>query len=379
MVLAVLDELRGDDAAGAVTVLTPLAAEDRRVADTEGVDVVAFGPVQIVLAVVGALLCRLTGGRISGGAAVAAIHRCDAVADVSGISFVDGRGPVTLAYNVLLVLPALLLGRPVVKVSQAMGPFELRSTRLAARWVLPRMAGLLARGARTQEHLEQLGVPGDGRAGDVAFLMQTTEADAAWAETQASAPFVAVSPSQVVADQAAPLGIDYLAHVVRIVDRLTEHHDVVLVAHSARPGQPAGRLNDVPLCEDVLAAVQRPDRVRLAPVDASPRQLRALIGRADVLVASRFHAMISGLATVTPVLVVGWSHKYREVLDEFGCAHLASDFREVDPDTTAGLALDLVAGRDEAAAELRTHLPAVMSSARRSLDVLQHAISRSAR
>ena len=59
--------------------------------------------------------------------------------------------------------------------------------------------------------------------------------------------------------------------------------------------------------------------------DLSAGELRHLIGLGEVLVTSRFHAMISGLSTCTPTVVVGWSHKYREVLDDFGLARYGMD------------------------------------------------------
>jgi len=378
MVLAVLDGLRREEPDTDVTVMTPLAAEDRGAAEREGVTLLPFGPTEIVLAVIGAVLCRLTFGRVAMGP-VRALRTADAVADVSGISFVDGRGVATLAYNVLLVLPALLLGRPVVKISQAMGPFEQSATRSAARLILPRLTGLLARGRGTLEHLEELGVRNDGLAADVAFLMQTTPDDDDWAAAEVDRPFVAIAPSQVVADQAKRIRLDYVGHIIEIVDELSTDHDVVLIAHSARPGRPAGRLNDIPLCEEILARTATPERCRMASPTATPRQLRALIGRSDILVASRFHAMISALATCTPVLVVGWSHKYREVLAEFGLEELASDFRELDAAGTAARARKLLDRRAAVSEQTCTALPTVLDSARHNLDVLQHPPLRSDR
>lgn len=374
MVLAVVDRVRRDDPEARITVLSPLAHDDGPAARSLGVELEPFGPSDIVLAAPLALLARLTGGRLPRRGPAPSLRDADVVADVSGIAFVDGRGLVTLVYNVLLVLPALLLGRPVVKIAQAVGPFDERPNRLAARVVLSRMAGLLARGRRTEEHLRELGVAFDGVAADVAFLMEVGDEEQDWArEVAGDDPFVAVVPSQVVLDQAEPLGLDYVANVVAVVDALAEHRDVVLLAHSARPGHGASRLNDIPICEEALRRVARPDRCRLAPVDATPRQLRALIGRSDLLVASRFHAMISGLATGVPSLVVGWSHKYREVLADFDVPELALDFRAARPDAVAAQAVEALERRDEIAATIAAALPEVLASAERNLEVLREA------
>lgn len=53
-------------------------------------------------------------------------------------------------------------------------------------------------------------------------------------------------------------------------------------------------------------------------VDANPLVLKRVLGDATVAVASRFHAIVSGLAQGTPTLAFGWSHKYAELLKDFG-------------------------------------------------------------
>ena len=59
------------------------------------------------------------------------------------------------------------------------------------------------------------------------------------------------------------------------------------------------------------------------------QQVRAVISRADILITSRFHGMVSGLACSVPTLVVGWSHKYKEVMDQFGLAGHALSTKEL--------------------------------------------------
>jgi colanic acid/amylovoran biosynthesis protein len=46
--------------------------------------------------------------------------------DLAGVSFIDGREKF-LPFNILTILPAMLLGVPVVKFAQAMGPSRIRS------------------------------------------------------------------------------------------------------------------------------------------------------------------------------------------------------------------------------------------------------------
>ncbi len=56
-------------------------------------------------------------------------------------------------------------------------------------------------------------------------------------------------------------------------------------------------------------------------------ELRRLVRVCDVVGVSRFHAMVGALAESVPVAVMGWSHKYAEVMDSFGLARVVLRLR----------------------------------------------------
>ena len=126
----------------------------------------------------------------------------DVVVDVAGISFADGRGIPITVYNALMTGLPLLLGVPTVKAAQALGPFRNPVNRLLARLVLPRLAAVCARGARTREHLDSLGLRNVTDVADLAFSLD--EAASLPPAVQASVdslggPYVVVMPSSVSA------------------------------------------------------------------------------------------------------------------------------------------------------------------------------------
>jgi colanic acid/amylovoran biosynthesis protein len=55
-----------------------------------------------------------------------------------------------------------------------------------------------------------------------------------------------------------------------------------------------------------------------------------LIGIADTAVTSRFHGIIAALTMATSLLIVGWSHKYEEVMGMFGSNNLTLDSSNLD-------------------------------------------------
>ena len=72
---------------------------------------------------------------------------------------------------------------------------------------------------------------------------------------------------------------------------------------------------DLPLSESLSAACGGLPIVQLR--DA--RDIKAYISRSTVVVTGRFHGLVNGLATGVPSFAVSWSHKYGELLGDFGC------------------------------------------------------------
>lgn len=311
--------------------------------------------------------------------AMRAIMGADVVLDLAGISFVDGRGIPILVYNFLMTGIPKLAGARVVKCSQAMGPFKDPINRFAARMVLPRLDGICARGRRTVEHLEDLGITEAVEAADLAFLLEVPQAalDRLDEFLPPNLDYLAVAPSSVVDACCRSLGIDYASLIVDVIDnQIMGGRSVVLFPHSFKADDAESRMNDGPLCRRIHAALERPDACLLVDQSEPPAVLRALIGRSTALVTSRFHAMISALATRTPVLVVGWSHKYEEVMEEFGLEmHVLRYESLTSPGLQEAMAC-LEAERETVVKAISTRLSDVMASAGRNLtvvnDVLRH-------
>ncbi len=308
---------------------------------------------------------------------VAALREADVLLDQGGITFVDGREKF-LVYNVASILPALNTRTPVVKCAQALGPFQHTLNRWAARVYLPRVAAIVSRGAITHEHLEGLGLTNVERGADIAFTLEVTDADRAAAAAAVDGGFfdggdvVGYSPSQVLRAAAERAGQDYVAEAAAHIDAITTElgRPVLVVAHSYRPDATKLHNNDAPVCRDIVARVARPEMVHFADAELSPGALRVLIGQCDAFVASRFHAMVSSLATGVPTLVLGWSHKYREVLEMFGQEQWALAADAVDTDVVTARLRDLLAGRDAVASEISEALPRVREAAMGQFDVI---------
>ena len=358
-----------------ITVLTTYPAQDTAIPDLpDNTEIVGLSPTALaslaIPATLSSLQCRLSRRRgrwLRRLPALRSILECDVVLDLAGISFVDGRGIPTLGYNTLMTSLPLLLGRPVVKGSQAVGPFEQHLTRIAARSVLRRVTTVCARGHLTADHLRGLGGVNVVEAADLAFLLDEVAESPLRTPVE---PTVAVVPSEVVRRFFERSGSDYLAFMDELILGLDRRgYRVRVVPHALRPGQPASKMNDGELAQQIANRSQ----VELVEGDPSPAQLRAALAACDAVVTSRFHAMVSALATATPVMVIGWSHKYREVLAQFGLEAAALDYRNLD----AASALDhfdtIVGSGQRQVIEQR--LPEVRSAAAASITAVVEAAS----
>ncbi len=157
-----------------------------------------------------------------------------------------------------------------------------------------------------------------------------------------------------------------------MIDHVTGEHGrpVLLLAHSAREHTDKTHNNDLPLCREIYARLASRERVLFPDAELSSQALRHLIGSCDVFVASRFHAMVSSLSMEVPTLVIGWSHKYREVLDMFGLADWAVGHEALTHDEFEVRMSRLLAEAPELRARLGARLPQVRGTALEQVDLI---------
>lgn len=387
MLLALVDHIDEILPGGQVLNLSTYPERDREVNRSKRLEITSYTPLAMLLVnfplALLIWLSRLLGMRghvFARTRALRSMTGAAVVADLAGISFSDGRGMPTLIYNTLMTGIPLLLGVPVVKCSQAVGPFGQLPTRTAARMVLPRLQAIVARGEGTHHHLLDLGLNNVVEGADLAFSMEVTAEDEAVAaelvESLGNRSYFVVSASSVVQELCSTEGIDYAALMVEVIEKLAEETNLipVLIAHSARPGQDAGRMNDLPVTREIAARSAKTTGVVALDQDLDPRVLRAIISGGRFLLTSRFHAMISGLATATPTVVVGWSHKYREVMKEFGLDRFVLPFSRLSADSVVELGVEANTSRGSITGAIEAELPRMKESSRVSFRALRGAI-----
>lgn len=310
---------------------------------------------------------------------IRALQSADVVLLVGGTTFADSM-LFKVPWNVLAALPAFLLGRPVVFASQTLGPARQRLNRFAARWTLRRSAEVHGRGPVSTLFAANLeGVNATYRP-DLSFAMQVPPFESARSDfpiltrftehvSAAGQAAVGVAPNAIVHAKAEKSGIDYVGFLAGVVREVSRHGFVpVLIPHSYREDTARPHNNDRALCLAVLDRLEQADRDLVFYLDADlpPQHLRSLIGELHILVASRFHSMVSALAMCVPPITYGWgAHKYSEVLDEFELTDsLYVPYEDMKLETFVEKLEQVASTRDELATRISYVLPAVVEGSR---------------
>jgi len=398
MLSATIGELRDRYPELQFNVFSYYPAKDRELLVSEGIAIHSSTPFYLV-AVLGpmALLYRLAAllglrrvQRFFPGS-VRALARSRVLICLAGVSFIDGRTKF-LPFNIATILPAMLAGVPVVKFAQAMGPFRRRLNRLAARLFLARCRQVFARGDRTLCNLrETFGAKSFyQRANDVAFLfrpetsLSRCEAGietslAGIRQLRESKRLVGLCPSVVVARRRQAQGHDYAAEMAQLVESLLHSgHGVVLFPNATRgDDMDKEHNNDLPLLQAIQERIGTRGGDSLIIVDQSVNAawVHKIIETCEVIVTSRFHAMVGALATATPVLVLGWSHKYLEVMCLFGQEEMVMDHADVALETMADKVGTLLNEATQRGQQIAEALPEVQRGARVQFEYLERFLA----
>jgi coenzyme F420-reducing hydrogenase beta subunit/polysaccharide pyruvyl transferase WcaK-like protein len=308
--------------------------------------------------------------------------RTDLVIDEAGVSFVDSRGLIMNLYAFVQAATPMLLGIPVVKYSQALGEFNSKINKMLARIVLPKMKLICARGEVTKKNLEGIGITDNVKlCADGAFSMpddpywsnkinQLCKEDAFY-----NNKVIGLSLSSVVEKRCKITGINYVQIMTDFIDYLNETgFSVLMIANAARIGSSKSRNNDLLVCGDVYENPRYKDKNRWYNEEMCPEQIRELISHCEALVGSRFHAMIGALEKGIPVLLIGWSHKYKEILDMFNLGKYASDYSSFSFDDLKGQFLDFMNHRDQIINEIKSHINDVKESSKLNIRYISQII-----
>lgn len=300
----------------------------------------------------------------------------DFVIDEAGISFSDSRGFILNTYAFVCMAVPMLMGVPVVKYSQAMGPFCNRYNRFLAKWILPKAKLVIARGQSSYRYLRSIGIHRQARLyADGAFTMpDAPDVEERVRQACMEAGFshmVALSVSSVVERKCSKIGIQYREIMCGFIFHLiSQGYRVFMFANAARIHSAKPRNNDLLIGSSIYKSYCQAHGAsgliwQCREMDAE--EIRAYIGHCECLVASRFHAMVFALSKGVPVLLIGWSHKYEEVLAQFGLSSYAVDYASLRLGMLKREFGQLMGRQEEIRKKIKENFPSVQESSRQNI------------
>ncbi|WP_181008493.1 polysaccharide pyruvyl transferase family protein [Sphingomonas montanisoli] len=250
--------------------------------------------------------------------------RIDVILDASGFGYGDFWGLPKLDYRLNKRLAHWKNGRKkAILLPQALGPFEEPGMAEAFRGALDRLDIAFVRDSSSAAFVEAV-APGHRavrRAPDFTNLLHPELPRRL--DDLRGLPVV-IPNEKMVTGKSDAVRANYLAFLKTAIDmiRAAGKAPFILVHEGAK---------DRALAHELNALLDTKARI----VDeASALDTKAVISVAELSVSSRFHGLVSGLSAAVPSLACGWSHKYRELMADYGCPDLIVDIEK--PDSWAG-------------------------------------------
>lgn len=289
-------------------------------------------------------------------------RKADLVLDLSGDSFTDkgSRSPI----NILGILIALTMRKPVVIYSQSIGPF-IKLTKPLAKMCLNKARLITVREETSEKYLKVIGVSKTPihQVADCAFALTPVTSEEARGilakegVLRKDSPLVGVSVSSLIvrlAERNTPkLRVPrnekdgYLVLMARLVDFLTEsiQAQVVFVPHVIAPSW--WIRDDRVVGQEIYRLVKDKARVALINHDYTPEDLKGVIGQCDLFIGSRMHAVIAALSMHVPAIALGWSHKYAGIMERLGLGQYTCEYSSVTAEELISKVSDAWAKREE--------------------------------
>ena len=242
-----------------------------------------------------------------------------AVLDSCGFAFGDQWGLDVIQYGVHLSEKLKASGIPLVFLPQAFGPFSGRPMQEAAVRLLNCASLVYARDSRSFQHLESL------------QLSQPT--------VLKSPDFTSLAVGKMPENLSMPDRFACIVPNIRMLDRTNQSISNAYVGfldRAIRALQEAGispyfLFHDELRDKQVAESLEDFSGIKIPYVSLTcPLELKGVLGKAVLVVGSRFHALVGALSQGIPVIATSWSHKYEELMEDYGIARYLVQPTEAD-------------------------------------------------
>jgi colanic acid/amylovoran biosynthesis protein len=275
------------------------------------------------------------------------VPKIDVVIDVSGFAYADSWGVPVVEETIKLQRLYGDSGTLFYFMPQAWGSFHKPGIAKAVREMLVRANKFYARDPTSQKYLsELLDIPPKKipLMHDIAFAYYNcttaNETENFPGIKNDANRLIGISPNVRIYERSQ--GVDgenaYVQMLLALANYCTQslNAEVIFIPNEVFPDGVKAR-DDRHLCRVLMSLVSIPEKCLFKDQYYSAQEIYNLIGSVDLLISSRFHALIFGFLQEKPVMAISWSHKYRELFSLFGLEKFVLESNEMNQDDTIRL------------------------------------------
>lgn len=314
------------------------------------------------------------------------LENASAVIASGGDMFSSDYGMSALQNNLRPLEIAIKANVPIIFAAQSIGPFT--EDAHAEKWltVARRTKLITVREEMSYKYLTQkLRLPSHlvKHVADPAFLLAPTNNGKDMLKNYGldlSKPVIALAVSQGISRYAS--GCNYDQHLSTLKDLTLMlvnelQAQVLLVPHVQ---EVRTNNDDRVIASKLLRALNFNSNVKIAGLDHSASEFKALIGACDMVIAERMHAAIAGLSSGVCTVVVGYSVKGIGIMtDLLGTDMAKNNFvipldEFVKPESACEFIQKSWQNRQQSVNQLNTSLPKTKERAKESFDLIASII-----
>jgi polysaccharide pyruvyl transferase WcaK-like protein len=143
------------------------------------------------------------------------------------------------------------------------------------------------------------------------------------------------SPSTVVLKKmGSPKYENLVKTLIETIDQ--PEYQYVFLPNSSREGSEKIQNNDIWVNRKIQIIMEHESskeilsKIEWIDWDINTDGIQQIIQGANLVVSSRFHCMVSSLSLGVPIYVIGWGHKYLEILKSFSLEDNIKDYQDID-------------------------------------------------
>lgn len=270
------------------------------------------------------------------------VKNMDAVIDISGFGYSDVWGVEPTERSLVWIRHCRKKGIPYIFMPQAWGPFSHPPIGQNVNEMCRNSSLVYARDEESISHLSRLSDEVKTKvklAPDIAFKFQGAEKEKGLSVLKDlgiekdSFPLVGLTPNLRVYERMEGEEADssYVQLFIKIARFCREKWNaaILLIPHEIALGQSL-RKDDRFLCRLIHDGISELGNVGNMSRELTADTIKSVIGNLDLVIGSRFHSLVFALGSKVPVVALGWTHKYGELVRNVGLDEYFLDLKSMD-------------------------------------------------